>query len=153
MQEENRQEFSERTDGAGTTHVFRRELKNFCEVFLPKPIRIEKRLWLTMDEDGGLLSKNARADRIFSETEKVLFQYLCFLEVNRFWNDVQKAMGRTVQKPLFISALPDHIDDCVDLTELLGQTLESGRQVFLFTGDKNIERRLDAVKEKRIILL
>lgn len=62
-------------------------------------------------------------------------------------------MGRTVQKPLFISALPDHIDDCVDLTELLGQTLESGRQVFLFTGDKNIERRLDAVKEKRIILL
>ena len=38
LQEENRQAFSERTDGAGTTQTFRRELKNFCYGFLPQPI-------------------------------------------------------------------------------------------------------------------
>ena len=62
-------------------------------------------------------------------------------------------MGRTVKKPLFISALPDHIDFCVDLTQLLEQTLELNRQVFLFTGDNDIKKRLDAMKEKRVILL
>lgn len=153
LQEENRQEFSERTDGAGTTHTFRRELKKFCDGFLPQPIRIEKQLLLTLDEDGAFLAKDVRPRMDLSATEEVLMQYLCFLEVNRFWNEVQKLMGRTVKKPLFISALPDHIDYCVDLASLLEQALELNRQVFLFTGDKDIKKRLDATKEKRIILL
>ena len=153
LQEENRQEFSERTDGAGTTHTFRRELKKFCYGFLPQPIRIEKQLLLTLDEDGAFLAKDVRPRMDLSATEEVLMQYLCFLEVNRFWNEVQKLMGRTAKKPLFISALPDHIDYCVDLTQLLEQALELNRQVFLFTGDKDIKKRLDAMKEKRIILL
>lgn len=153
LQEENRQEFSERTDGAGTTHAFRRELKKFCYGFLPQPIRIEKQLLLTMDEDGAFLAKDVRPRMDLSATEEILFQYLCFLEVNRFWNEVRKIIGRTAKKPLFISALPDHIDFCVDLTQLLEQTLELNRQVFLFTGDKDIKKRLDATKEKRIILL
>ena len=153
LQEENRQEFSERTDGAGTTQTFRRELKNFCYGFLPQPIRIEKQLLLTLGEDGAFLAKDVRPRMDLSATEEVLMQYLCFLEVNRFWNEVQKLMGRTAKKPLFISALPDHIDYCVDLASLLEQALELNRQVFLFTGDKDIKKRLDATKEKRIILL
>lgn len=153
LQEENRQEFSERTDGAGTTHTFRRELKKFCYGFLPRPIRIEKHLLLTMDEDGAFLAKDVQSRMDLSTTEEILFQYLCFSEVNRFWSEVRKIIGRTVKKPLFISALPDHIDLCVDFASLLEQTLELNRQVFLFTGDKDIKKRLDATKEKRIILL
>ena len=153
LQEENRQEFSERTDGAGTTHTFRRELKKFCYGFLPRPIRIEKHLLLTMDEDGAFLAKDVQSRMDLSTTEEILFQYLCFSEVNCFWSEVRKIIGRTVKKPLFINALPDHIDLCVDLASLLEQTLELNRQVFLFTGDKDIKKRLDATKEKRIILL
>ncbi len=85
LQEENRQEFSERTDGAGTTHTFRRELKRFCDGFLPQQIRIEKQLWLTMDEDGAFSAKDTWSRMDLSATEEVLMQYLCFLEVNRFW--------------------------------------------------------------------
>ena len=62
-------------------------------------------------------------------------------------------IGRTAKKPLFISALPDHIDFCVDLTQLLEQILKLDKQVFLFTGDTDIIKRLDATKEKWIILL
>lgn len=151
LQEENRQEFSERTDGAGTTHTFRRELKKFCCGFLPQPIRVEKRLLLTMDKDGAFLAKDVRPRMDLSATEEVLVQYLCFLEVNCFWSEVQKLMGRTAKKPLFISALPDHIDFCVDLTQLLEQTLELNRQVFLFTGDKRIRERVKNVAEKQVI--
>lgn len=52
LQEENRQEFSARTDGVGLTHTFWRELKKFCDGFLPHRLRMEKRLWLTMDDEG-----------------------------------------------------------------------------------------------------
>ena len=145
--------FSARTDGIGLTHTFRKVLKNFCDKFLPQQFRIEKRLWLTMDEDGAFFAKDVRPLMDLSATEEVLAQYLCFLEVNRFWSEVQKLMGRTAKKPLFISALPDHIDYCVDLTQLLEQAIELNRQVFLFTGDNDIKKRLDAMKEKRIILL
>ena len=53
LQEENRKEFSARTDGIGLTHTFRKVLKNFCDKFLPQPLRIEKRLWLTMNDEGS----------------------------------------------------------------------------------------------------
>ena len=151
LQEENRQEFSERTDGAGTTQTFRRELKKFCYGFLPQPIRIEKQLLLTMDEDGAFLTKDVQTRMDLSATEEVLVQYLCFLEVNRFWSDVQKAAGRTVQKPLFVGALADNIDFCIDLSPLLEEALGLGRQVFLFACDKRIGERVNDIAEKQII--
>ena len=104
-----------------------------------------------MDKDGAFLAKDVRPRMDLSATEEVLVQYLCFLEVNCFWSEVQKLMGRTAKKPLFISALPDHIDFCVDLTQLLEQTLELNRQVFLFTGDKRIRERVKNVAEKQVI--
>ena len=140
LQEENRKEFSERTDGAGTTHTFRRELKRFCNGFLPQPIRLEKRLWLTMDEAGSFLSEDVRPRTDLSTTEEVLFQYSCFLQVNRFWGGMQRVMGCTVEKPLFISALVDNIDESICLSPLLAEALSLGKQVFLFTDDKKIER-------------
>ena len=104
-----------------------------------------------MDEDGSFLTKDVQLRMDLSATEEILFQYLCFLEVNRFWSEVKKLMGRTAKKPLFISALPDHIDFCVDLASLLEQALALNRQVFLFTGDKRIGERMKNVAEKQVI--
>ena len=151
LQEENRQMFSARTDGIGLTHTFRKVLKNFCDKFLPQQLRIEKRLWLTMDEEGRFLAKDVLPRKDLSATEDTLLQYFCFLEVNRFWSEVQKAMGRTVQKPLFIGALADNIDFCIDLTSLLMPALGLGRQVFLFAHDKRIGERVNDIAEKQII--
>lgn len=150
LQEENRQEFSVRTDGIGLTHTFRKILKNFCDKFLPQQLRIEKRLWLTMDEDGSFSAKDVQPRKDLSATEDTLLQYYCFLEVNRFWGEVQKAMGRTVQKPLFIGALADNIDFCIDFALLLEKASDLNRQVFVFTRDKNIAERIQ--KTERIML-
>ena len=151
LQEENRLKFSERTDGIGLTHTFRKILKNFCDKFLPQQFRIEKRLWLTMDEEGRFLAKDVLPRIDLSATENTLLQYYCFLEVNRFWSEVQKAMGRTVQKPLFIGALADNIDFCIDLGSLLKSALGLDRQVFLFTSDEHIGKRLQGADKKQII--
>ena len=151
LQEENRHIFSARTDGIGLTHTFRNVLKNFCDKFLPQPLRIEKRLWLTMDEKGRFIAaKDALPSMYLPATEDTLLQYFCFLEVNRFWGEVQKAMGRTVQKPLFIGALADNIDFCIDLASLLEKASDLSRQVFVFTRDKNIAERIQ--ETERIML-
>ena len=151
LQEENRRIFSARTDGIGLTHTFQKVLKNFCDKFLPQPLRIEKRLWLTMDEKGRFLAKDALPRKDLSATEDTLLQYFCFREVNRFWGEVQKAMRRTVQKPLFIGALADNIDFCIDLGSLLKSALGLDRQVFLFTSDEHIGERLQGADKKQII--
>lgn len=148
LQEENRKEFSARTDGIGLTHTFRKILKNFCDKFLPQQFRMEKRLWLTMDEKGRFLAKDALPRKDLSATEDTLLQYFCFREVNRFWGEVQKAMGRTVQKPLFIGALADNIDFCIDLGSLLKSALGLDRQVFLFTSDEHIGERLRSTEKQ-----
>lgn len=150
LQEENRQMFSARTDGIGLTHTFRKVLKNFCDDFLPQQLRIEKRLCLTMDEKGHFWAKDVLPRKDLSATEDTLLQYYCFLEVNRFWGEVQKAMGRTVQKPLFIGALADNIDFCIDLASLLEKASDLNRQVFVFTLDKNIAERTQEIKRQII---
>ena len=152
LQEENRQMFSARTDGIGLTHTFRKVLKNFCDKFLPQQLRIEKRLWLTMNDEGSFSAKDVSPRKDLSATEDTLLQYFCFLEVNRFWGEVQKAMGRTVRKPLFISALADNIDFCIELDPLLEQVLRLDRQVFLFTAEKHIGGRLRST-EKPVFLM
>lgn len=152
LPEENRQMFSAWTDGIGLTHTFRKVLKNFCDKFLPQPLRIEKRLWLTMDEKGRFLAtKDALPCMYLPATEGTLLQYFCFLEVNRFWGEVQKAMRRTVQKPLFIGALAYKIDFCIDLASLLKSALGLDRQVFLFMSDEDIGERLQGADKKQII--
>lgn len=153
LQEENRQMFFARTDGIGLTHTFRKVLKNFCDKFLPQQLRIEKRLWLTMDGEGCFSAKDVSPRKDLSATEDTLLQYFCFLEVNRFWSEVQNAMGRTVQKPLFISALADSIDFCIDLASLLMPAFGLGRQVFLFARDKNIAERMGDIDKKQVILV
>ncbi len=152
LSEENRQELSARTDGIGRTHTFRRGLKKYCTEFLPIPLRIEKGLWLTMDKGGCFSVKGEQPHRDLSATEDMLLQYLCFLETNRFWGELQKELGRTVQKPLLIGALADRIDFCIDLTLLLEQALALGRQAFVFTWDKDIENRIQERKRMKTIL-
>ena len=153
LQEENRQMFSAWTDGIGLTHTFRKVLKNFCDKFLPQQLRIEKRLWLTMDEKGRFLAtKDALPFMYLAATEATLLQYFCFLEVNCFWGEVQKAMRRTVQKPLFIGALAYKIDYCIDLGSLLKSALGLDRQVFLFARYKDIEDRVQRLKRMKIFL-
>lgn len=105
-----------------------------------------------MDEKGRFLAKDALPRKDLSATEDTLLQYFCFREVNRFWGEVQKAMGRTVQKPLFIGALADNIDFCIDLGSLLKSALGLDRQVFVFTRNKNLEDRVQGLKRMKIFL-
>lgn len=148
IKKDGRQDFAARTEGIGATHTFRRELKKFLTAYLPRQIRREKGLWLSLDKSGKFRAKDRVPRGDLSRTEEALFQYLCFLEVNRFWDSVQSAAGRTVKKPLLIVSLSDHIDFGADLTQLTEQTLALNRQAFEFSEWKNARTCLCGNTEK-----
>ena len=152
LQEENRKEFSERTDGIGNTYTFRKELKKFHNKFFTLPISLYKQIWLTLEEDGTFVAEDVRPRKDLSAAEKEVLQYLSFIEVNRFWGEVQKTMGRTIRKPLFIKNLPYYINYCVDMAPLMEQTLALGRQIFLFMDNRDdAQRQFSGIVEKQII--
>ena len=93
LREENRQMFSARTDGIGLTHTFRKVLKNFCDKFLPQQLRIEKRLWPTMDDEGRFLAKDVSSRKDLSVTENTLLQYFCFWKSTAFGLKCGKQWG------------------------------------------------------------
>ncbi len=150
---EEREIFSERTDGAGFSSTFRRLLREHIRSFEPQPVRLQKRLYLTLDARGNFTARDAQPRRDLSTTERTLLEYLSFLEVNRFWNDVHLAMGRTDAHPLFVLSLADVIDECIDLAPLLKKAAALGRQVFVFSRDKKIAERIRGSEQIKIYLL
>lgn len=133
--QDNREWFAKRSDRIGVTGTFRKILKNYCGGFIPEPINIHKRLWLTMDENFQFIAQCRRKNGYdLSETESVLFQFLCYVNVNRFWGEVQNLTGRCVHKPLFIHNLVYCLDECVDLKEVLKTAVSLNRQIYLFYG-------------------
>lgn len=151
MRSEDRMSFAARTDGIGLTHTFRRELKKFYGEFLPREICSAKRLRLILNEDGVFSVKDVRLRSDLSRTEEVLFQFSCFLEVNRFWGEVQRTMGRTVNKPLYVTALVDNIDRGVAFSPFTAQLLSMGRQVFIFTADRGIGKRIEGLRTENAV--
>ncbi len=150
---EERKTFGERTDGAGLTNTFRRLLREHIKGFEPQPVRIEKRLYLTLDEAGNFIAKDAQPRKDLSATERTLLEYLSFLEVNRFWGEVHRAMGRTRERPLYILSLADGIDECIGLAPLLKKAAALGRQVFVFSRDMKIAERIRGSEQIKIYLL
>lgn len=150
---EERKTFGERTDGAGLTNTFRRLLREHIKGFEPQPVRIEKRLYLSLDEAGNFTARDAQPRKDLSATEQTLLEYLSFLEVNRFWGEVHREMGRMRERPLYILSLADGIDECIDLAPLLKKAAALGRQVFVFSRDKKIAERIRGSEQIKIYLL
>lgn len=157
----NRREFEARTDGIGLTDTFRRELNEYCVGFLSKEIVSAKPIRLAMDADGAFVAESGWAhcnvDRSrLAAADGVLFDYFCFLEINRFWGAVRRMTGGTVPKPLFVgSDLADMTDIGTDLSPVMRETLALGRQTFLFTefaSKKNVEKRFQSFGKYKVVV-
>lgn len=145
--------FGERTDGAGVTQTFRRLLRAQIKGFAPRPVCIQKQLYLTLDERGNFTAKDAQPRKDLSATERTLLEYMSFIEVNRFWGEVRRAMGRTGERPLFVLSLADSIDESIDLAPLFAEAASLGRQVFAFSRDENISARIRSAENIKIYSL
>ena len=122
-------------------------LHGFISSFERVSINSSKDMWLSITNDGvfvPLWHGEVRHD--LSTTERAIFNYLCFVEVNAFWGQATHRCNLIEQLPLFIGDFICCIDEAADITPLISRALAFGRQTFLFFSDMCVVDRIN-VKE------
>ena len=84
--------FDRETDHLGHMRSFRSVLFAFIGKFKPVALNAEKNLYVDILPSGEFIIKNIQTGKdqtkMLGSREKTLFQFICFLEVNRFWDEI-----------------------------------------------------------------
>lgn len=129
------------------TPQFIRALRNFICSFECVPVNSSKDIWLSVTDDGVFVPLwHGRERSDLSASERAVFNYLCFVEVNSFWGRAAHACNLKASLPLFIGDFMYHIDRATDIAPLISRALSLGRQTFLFFSDMCVVDRIN-VKE------
>lgn len=126
------------------TPQFKEVLHGFISSFEPVPINSSKNMRLSITNDGvfvPLWHGEVRHD--LSALEREIFNYLCFVEINKFWGQVAHKCHLEELLPLFIGDLICRIDEAADITPLIDNALTLGRQTFLFFRDMRMVDRIN----------
>ncbi len=122
--------FKKLTDGIGNTRSFRRCLGNHIRKYAPECPAFNRDCRMVLDKTGRFIleSSAGAAPAALSETEDMLFEYLCFLNVNQFWKKVESIRDLNhAAWPLFITGL----NGIEEMTYYLQKALPLDRQVFV----------------------
>jgi hypothetical protein len=69
-----------------------------------------------------------------SESEQVLFRYLCFLRTAEFWRGFEELRNlHGIKKPLIIKDFLERLDESIDTKDIIDRTVKLGRQVIILT--------------------
>ena len=133
------QGFKERTTipesntGLSATKTFRCYLRRFIRNFQPEPLPSSHDLWLHLEKSGRFslrLGENGETITDFSEANFCVFQYLCFLHIRRFWDDVRKCCSvSATTTPVLIRDFSHVVKNKKDYATLLELALECAAQV------------------------
>ena len=86
--------FGDITDGIGTTKTFRSYLKNYIRTYKPQCLRKGKEYLLILDNNGEFRVTHPKlpVDTVpnLSESENILYHYLCFLNLSEFWYGIEQ---------------------------------------------------------------
>lgn len=100
--------------------------------FTPLIISVDKYLYATFDENYRfipvkMMDGTSQEYMDLSESENAIFQYLCFLEVNRY--EMQKG---TIPKgtTLYLYNFLERLEDSIDVDGLLKRATDLGFQVY-----------------------
>lgn len=121
------------------TPQFKEVLRNFICSFESVPVNSSKDIWLSVTDDGVFVPLWHGRERLdLSASERAVFNYLCFVEVNAFWGQVAHVCNLKDSLPLFIGDFMHHIDRATDIAPLISRAFSLGRQTFLFCGNDDI---------------
>ncbi len=116
-------------------------LDDACFTHTPQIICKDKNLYLTMSKIDYIMHAKRIVDgkdevvTDLSEQDRTIFQYLCYLQVNKFWRKVNQSFGEKEASPLplVITDFLEKLDENAPVDELLSQATAMGKQVFVFT--------------------
>ena len=116
-----------------TTKTFRSYLHRFIRNFRAEPWFSGSNLWLHIDKSGRFslrLGENGEEIADFSEADFCVFQYLCFLHLRRFWDDVRKCCGFPVAMlPVLIPDFSERLEKGVDFNALLQRAFSAASSI------------------------
>lgn len=147
--------FGDVTDGIGTTKAFRRYLKSFIRAYKPQRLRKDKEYLLVLDDNGEFKvthsGQSIDAMPYLSESENILYHYLCFLNLSEFWYGIEQIKDiHHVHRPLLISDFAERIDGSIDITDYIIRTQKLSRQTFLMLPCGDIDR-IGKIKDAQIV--
>ena len=138
-------ELSKVTGGLSDIKAFRRYLHDFLDNFEPELLRDGKGYEIFLSESGRYAVRykdSGTVTTMLSASEKMLFQYLCFLRTAEFWHGFEEIRNlHCIEKPLIISGFLERLDESIDVREILNRAEKLKRQTILIT-NKDIERGL-----------
>lgn len=118
-------------------------LRNFICSFERISVNSSKDIWLSITDDGVFVPLWHGRERLdLSASERAVFNYLCFVEVNAFWGQVAHVCNLKDSLPLFIGDFMHHIDRATDIAPLISRALSLGRQTFIFCKNSGIAAAL-----------
>lgn len=124
------------TDGLGRTAAFHRYTRWFVRAYTVEPLRPDKPYMLEL-RDNGCFAVFQRDDPrreavTLSETEEVLFAFLCFLHLFRFWKDLRQMVDlHRESMPLIVEDLAEYADESVPLLPYLHRLRRETKQMLL----------------------
>ena len=116
-----------------TTKTFRHYLRRFVSSFQPIKLLPEKGLWLHIENNGRFfvrLGETGEEITKLTESDHYIFQYLCFLQLRRFWNELRECCRvPAVKAPALIWGYSAQLEHVTDYDALLQRTLAVTSQV------------------------
>lgn len=135
-------DFGNITHGYGTTRSFRAFLNDYIKNFEPIRINKDKEYFIQLLPSGEFIVKYGYVSITphLSESELVLYHYICFLCLADFWSHAESIRNiNRIDKPIIVSDFLERIDDSINLSDIMERTLQLERQVIIITPNKTQE--------------
>ena len=89
---------------------------------------------MTLNKNGEFCVENINCPDqpiSLSENELVVYHYLCYLHLSRFWSEVETLQNQNhLTLPLIIDDFLDHLDKAIDIAQLVKKAQKLNRQAF-----------------------
>ena len=120
----------ENSNHIATTKTFRSNLVKYIKSFKSEPINNKNKHSVTMRKNGRFEISHLESDKRFSITDEKMFLYICFLNIAKFWSNVETVRNlHKVDKPLLVKNFLEHLDESIEIEKLIKRSLILKRQI------------------------
>lgn len=126
-----------------STRSFRQFLSSYISSFEKIRLNSTKDYYLELDRNGEFKVTNGMCETIFlSETERTLYNFLCFILLNELWYKAEKIRDfNHLAKPIIVSGFLERLDCSTDLSLCMEKMRALPHQVILIA-----ERERDIIE-------
>jgi hypothetical protein len=108
----------------------------YIQTFEPELINHKKKYKISINNQGRfeVVCPGVSGKIYLSNTEKIMFLYICFLNMTEFWENLEKIRDmHHEKKPILIQNFLEFLDQSTDINALILRTEQLKRQTIILT--------------------